>query len=352
MVLSRVIVRRNAVKWTLMALTACTTGLVSTAPAAAQEKKLTWAEQMFDRLNQDFGTVPKGSVAKARIKITSLWRDDTHIADVRTTCGCSAAEPDKTTLKSRESTFIEITMNTHKFTHRKNSNVIVTFDKPQRAEVRIPITAYIQPDIILDPGSVNFGSIDNGIAWRQKVQVSHAHQSNWQITTAKSDSEHLDVNVTKNEGKPGYELSVTLKPTAPIGDFRDQVVLNTTDPNSAQVTVLVEGKVTPDIIVTPEMASIGKMAPGQEKTVRVVVRGKRPILIESIKSSTEHSAFAWETPAEEKNVHVIPIHIKAGSALGKIEEEFQVRITGRAEPVRFKVYGEVKSAEGEVAAND
>lgn len=320
--------------------------LLLCSAVSAQAAELTWAEKMFDRLNQDFGTVPKGSVAKARIKITSHWRDDTHIADVRTTCGCSAAEPERTTLKSNESTYIEITMNTHKFSHRKNSNVIVTFDKPQRAEVRIPITAFIQPDIILAPGSVKFGTVDYGTGWRQKVQVSHARSPNWKVRSAHTDNEHLDVTVTPNaNGKPGYEVSVLLKPTAPVGDFRDQVVLETVGGESSQVTVLVEGKIAPDVIVSPQTASVGKLHPGDKKTVQFVVRGKKAIMIEKITSGADESAFAWQSPTDEKNVHVIPIHLKGDSPMGKFVEEFDVRIAGRSEPVHFKVYGEIAATE-------
>jgi len=315
--------------------------ILTFASATAQAQQQPWAEQMFDRLKQDFGVVARGSEAKARIKITSLWRDDTHIADVRTTCGCSAAKPQKTLLKSRESTFIEITMNTHKFTHRKNSNVIVTFDKPKRAEVRIPITAYIQPDIVLNPGSVNFGSVESGRGWQKTIQVSHSSLPSWRVTDAKSTSGHLDVSVAKsNRGSSSYELTVTLKPTAPVGDFRDQVVLSTGDRTSG-LSVLVQAKIDPDVIVTPATASVGMLKPGEEKTVRVVVRGRRMLEIEQITSAADQSACDWSSPTEKRAVHVIPITVKAGDKPGKIVEEFSVTIAGRPEPVHFKVYGQV-----------
>ncbi len=324
----------------------CLLGVACLTATSAQAQQQPWAERMFDRTTQDFGVVAKGSVAKARIKVTSLWRDDTHISDVRTTCGCSAAKPEKTTLKSNESTYIEITMNTHKFTHRKNSNVIVTFDKPKRAEVRIPITAYIQPDIVLEPGSINFGAVDNSTNWKQKVKVSHASRPNWQIQSATTNSKHLDVNVTPNPpGETGYELSVVLKQSAPLGDFRDQVVLSTDDPQSPRVTVLVEGKIEPDIVVTPVTATVGKLKPGQKKTIRVIVRGKKAIKIQSIASEAPISVFDWIAPDDSRKVHVIPIEIKANDSPGKIEEEFDVMIEGRPEPVHFKVYGEVAVAD-------
>ena len=317
--------------------------VLSGATSQAQETQQgPWAERMFDRLNQDFGVVASGSTAKARIKITSLWRDDTHIASVRTTCGCSAAKPGKTTLKSRESTFIEITMDTHKFSHRKDSNVIVTFDAPKHAEVRIPITAYIQPDIVLNPGSVNFGAVDSGTAWKQKIHVSHSSRPDWRIKGATTANKHLNVSVARsNRGPSDYELSVTLKPTAPIGEFRDHVVLKTGDGPSSRLTVLVQGKIDPDVIVTPAAASVGMLQPGQQKTIRVVVRGKRAIEIEQITSATEQSSCAWKTPTRKQNVHVIPITIKADGKTGKIVEEFDITIAGRPEPVHFKVSGQV-----------
>ena len=43
-------------------------------------------------------------------------------------------------------------MDTKKFQHDKNSSVTVVIDRPQYAEVRIPIHAYIRTDVVLAPG--------------------------------------------------------------------------------------------------------------------------------------------------------------------------------------------------------
>jgi hypothetical protein len=79
--------------------------------------------------------------------------------------------------------------------------------------------------------------------------------------------------------------------------------------------------------------------------VQFVVRGKKAIMIEKITSGADESAFAWQSPTDEKNVHVIPIHLKGDSPMGKFVEEFDVRIAGRSEPVHFKVYGEIAATE-------
>ena len=117
----------------------------------AQAQELTWAEKMFEKRSHDFGVVARGADVRYRLKITNIYKETVHISNVRTTCGCTAAAPSKSTLASRESAFIEVTMDTRRFKRRKDSNVIVTFDQPLYAEVRIPITAYIRTDVVLTP---------------------------------------------------------------------------------------------------------------------------------------------------------------------------------------------------------
>src|SRR5262249_37879222 len=74
-----------------------------------------WAERMFAEREHDFGVVARGTDAKYRLKITNSNPQTVHIANVTTTCGCTAAKPAQETLAPQESTFVEITMNTIKF---------------------------------------------------------------------------------------------------------------------------------------------------------------------------------------------------------------------------------------------
>ncbi|HBL45631.1 MAG TPA: hypothetical protein DDZ90_19805, partial [Planctomycetaceae bacterium] len=113
--------------------------MLSTSSSFGQE----WAEKMFDKDKIDFGVIARGSDAQFRLKIKNIYPSPVHISNVRTTCGCSAAEPSKNILESGEEGYIQVKMDTARFQRRKDSNVIITIDAPQYAEVRIPITAYI-----------------------------------------------------------------------------------------------------------------------------------------------------------------------------------------------------------------
>ena len=157
---------------------------------------------MFDRQKIDFGVIATGSDARQWVRIKNVYPHAVHISNVRTTCGCSAAEPEKTDLKPGEETAVEVTMNTVKFRRRKDSNVIVTFDRPQRAEVRVPITAYIRTDVVFEPGAAACGSIEAGQAATRTITVAYAGRDDRKIQNDKARRDNNEEEVTEDEDKP------------------------------------------------------------------------------------------------------------------------------------------------------
>ena len=311
---------------------------------SAQAAELNWAQKMFEKLNHDFGVVARGADVGYRFKITNLYQQPVHITSVHTTCGCSAATPSKNTLASGEEAYVEITMDTQRFIRRKDSNLIVTFDAPQHGEVKIPVTVYIRTDVVLTPGSVNFGAVDHGSEAQRKIEIAYAGRGDWTIKDVRTGSEHLSAKVVetgRGGGRVSYDLLVTLKPTSPVGTVRQQITLVTDDTTNPLVPLMVEAKVEADITVTPELVSLGMLTPGKEKTLNVVLRGKKPFAIEKIECETARRAFKIRLSRKEKLVHVLPLTVTPPDTPGKFAEEFVVTIAGRDEPVTFKAYGTV-----------
>jgi hypothetical protein len=312
---------------------------LSARPAAAQD----WAEKMFGELKHDFGVVARGAEVKHRVRIKNIYGQTVHISNVRTTCGCSAATPDRTTLAPGETAAVEIEMDTRRFMRRKDSNLIVTFDQPQYAEVTVPVTAYIRSDVVLSPGSASFGSVDQGADAQKVIDIEYAGRSDWQIRDVKVDNSHLNAEVveTRREaGRVAYQLRLTLKDSAPVGTLAEQITLVTDDDNP-YIPVLVSARVESDIMITPDSVSLGAVLPGQEKTFNVVVRGRKPFAIEKIECESANGIFKVRLPSAERPVHVLPMSFTPPTAAGKFTEEFTVTIAGRAEPVTFKAYGQI-----------
>jgi len=314
--------------------------------ANAQE----WAEQMFEKRDHDFGVVARGADAKYRLKITNKYAQAVHIASVTTSCGCTAAKPSKDTLASRESAYIEIVMDTRKFTHDKNSSVTIVVDAPQHAEVRIPIHAYIRTDVVLAPGGAVFGPITRGSDETRKISVAYAGRGDWKIKNVISKNPNVTATVaeTRRDGtNVNYDLSIVVKGNAPLGELRDQLTLVTDDARNPYIPVLVEGKVEPEFVVT-DVVSFGNLTPGEKKTVNVMVRGKNPFLIEKFESE-KTTAFEVRYPQEAKKVHVVPLTVVAPTEPGTLEDEFTVTIQGSTEHVTFKARGKIMAATGVAA---
>ncbi len=318
--------------------------VVFVSMTAIDAQELTWAEKMFEKLSHDFGVVARGSDVSYRFKITNIYKPTLRIASVRTTCGCSAAKPSKNTLASLEVAYVDVTMDTRLFIRRKDSHLIVTFEKPHEAEVQIPVTVYIRTDVVLDPGSVNFGAVDQKVGGQRKIGVAYAGRDDWKIKEIRNNNKHLDAMVVETDrggGNVHYDLLVTLKPSVPVGEFRELLLLITDDPNSPQVPVLVEARVETDVTVTPDVVSLGVLVIGRPKTVNVVVQGKIPFTIDNVECGSDSGDFKVQLPTKARLVHVLPLTITPPNKLGTFRDEFSVTITGRAEPVKFKVYGKV-----------
>ncbi|MCA9041722.1 MAG: DUF1573 domain-containing protein [Planctomycetaceae bacterium] len=320
-----------------IALIFCFTGL-----ASAQE--LNWAEKMFEELKHDFGTVARGAKAQYRFKFTNLYEETVHISQVKTTCGCTGATPSKDTVQSGETAYIEVAMDTNKFSHEKNSNAIVVFDKPFYKEVRLPIRAYIRTDVVVTPGWANFGSIDQGEPKTMDLAIQYSGRSDWHITDIISNNKYVVAEASETSRSAyniRYNLKVSIKEDAPLGTLLDQIVLITDDVNNPKVPVLVEASVESDLMVANAPLALGNLFPGKTKSSSLVIKGKEPFQIESIECATRGDMFKVKRPEDAKRVQVVPIMITPPEEDGNFSEEFTVKISGREEPLRFTAYGRI-----------
>jgi len=119
-----------------------------------------WAAKMYDKLDQDFGTVPAGADLKARIRSQQVSADGAHRGGLFW-LGCTdRQDPAKDTLASDEFDILEVTMDARKFTHLRTFS-IVTFDQPLFTQVRIPVKAYITRHAA-EPRRGEFGGVAKG----------------------------------------------------------------------------------------------------------------------------------------------------------------------------------------------
>ena len=95
---------------------------------------------------------------------------------------------------------------------------------------------------------------------------------NWAVTEMKTISDHIVAELRETGRSPGgqvsYALTATLKASAPIGIFKDEITLKTNDPSSPSIPVSVSAVVQSNVIVSPSVINFGTSRPGRRSRRR------------------------------------------------------------------------------------
>lgn len=307
---------------------------------------------MFNKTRHDFGTVARGADVEYRFEIQNIYEETIHIADVRTSCGCTAPSLENQTLKTWEKGYVVAKFNTRTFRGQHGATLTVTIDQPFRAEVQLRVEGNIRGDVVFYPGSVRFANVDQGQEHQQKVRVSYAGRSDWQIEDIKSVSDYYRVEMTevaREAGKIDYELLVRLTDDAPPGYFNDQLVVVTNDRRNSRIPLDVEGTVVPEISVSPSQLVLGEVQRGEEVTKRLVVKGKNPFRITSVEC--DNGCFQFEADNEARKIHILTVTYRADDDPGKVQQPIRIA-TDRGENIfaTLDAYAEVVSAVNSASA--
>ncbi|MBC8114868.1 MAG: DUF1573 domain-containing protein [Candidatus Saccharimonas sp.] len=344
--------------------------VLTTTPAFAQ----VWGDKMFDRTEVKFGTVARLADTTFKLKVTNLYTDPVQITSLGVSCGCiSWVDQAPITLASKEVRELTLRLDTVRFTGDRNVRATVSLYEPAHGysdSVTLPVTARIRSDVEVRPSYVGFATIDLGKSYTQKIGVTYnGGRGDWKITRAKVGNPHLTTQVVEKSrggGTASYEVLVVIDGSTPAGVLRDQLELTTDEVGNSSISIPIEARVEADIVVTD--VQFGMVTPGQAKSMNVIVRGKKPFKIAEVSHVTREvrlkpaddatpvavggastspvpslpdEAFKIKCPDTTAVVHTVPLTFTPPAEPGLFEEEFVLKIDGRAQPVTFRVKGRI-----------
>jgi hypothetical protein len=294
---------------------------VSLGLSAAEGFSQEWAQKLFQTTSHDFGSVARGAKADFAFEIVNCYKEEVHVASVRSSCGCTTPTASKTALATWEKAEIVASLNTRSFTGQKNATITVTIDQPFNAEVQLSIAAYIRRDVVFTPGAVQFGSIELGKPAERIVDVAYAGRDDWRIVDVRSANPHLEVELNETErgaGRVSYAMLVRLNDQTASGYILDQLTVVTNDRNMMTIPLPVEGRIVAPLTVSPGSLVLGVLSPGQTVTKQLVVRGNEPFRI--LKMECGDPSFQFEPSTEPKDLHIVPVKFTASQQGAKIAE--------------------------------
>ncbi|MCX7411206.1 MAG: DUF1573 domain-containing protein [Planctomycetota bacterium] len=349
------------------------------APVPAQD----WGDRMLDRTEVKFGSVARLADTTFKIKVTNRYQDPIQVTSLGVSCGCiSWVDTAPFTLASKEVREITLRLDTVRFTGDRNVRATISLYEPAHGytdSVTIPVSAHIRTDVEASPSHVGFGTIDLGKGYTQRIGINYVGgRGDWKIKSAKASSPHLTTEVVelrRSGGTANYEVRVAIDGNAPTGLLRDQLVLTTDEVgNNNVISIPIEAKIEADIVVTD--VQFGTVSPGQAKSMNVIVRGKKPFKIAEVNhvtrevrlkpaddvvssgvippvgtqkdaasvpatASLSDDAFKIKCPEAAAVVHMVPLTLTPPAESGLFDEEFVLKIDGRAQPVTFKAKGRI-----------
>ena len=264
---------------------------LAAAPCFGQQ----WAAKMFKTTDHDFGTVARGSKAEFDFTLSNLYVEDVHIVTAYSSCGCTSVEIVKPTLKTYEEGAIRASIQyadlpritvRHDYRDHRQADAGRGSPPRSRGDSRRRGLRARQRSTRRRP---------KGTAVQRTVRVNRSGWGEWQITDVKSSNPHISAKVVDTNRQNGWtttDLSVTLDKDAPAGYLQDHLLLVTSEGQSLQMPLAVEGRVVSNLTVSPSSLFMGIVQPGQEVTKSLVVKGARPFKVLSITCEDKSFKFA------------------------------------------------------------
>ncbi len=279
-----------------------------------------WARKMFTESSHDFGVVAAGAETIHRFEFKNIFKEDVHVASVRSSCGCTTPSIEKQDLKTYETSAIIARFNTESHRGYKQATLTVLIDRPYRAEVQLIVRGNIQGNVSFEPGSVQFGDIMVGSAANRNIRMVQRGSPNWQVVDIKTTFDDSKIKVRLREtsranGSVSYDINVELLDSLEQGYVNGELFIETNE--GLRYPLNFSGRVAVPLEVSPQVLALAPLTPGQVVKRRILLKADRPFRVTRIETSSPNMTLLADNKANR--LQVIEVTFSAGVETGRQE---------------------------------
>ena len=271
--------------------------------------------------------------------LTNRLAEPITILNLRPSCGCTSGKASASMVNPGASAVIEARMDTRNFLGVKATTLFITLVSAsgREAEVRLGVTSTILADIVLNPGSIDFGTVMKGETPSHALSIDRIGAPGWRFERMVSASRVLSAQLVETrrdaKGDVSYTLTVGIKQDAPAGLVRDEIRLLSNDRETPSIPVMVTATVRGELSAAPSLLTMGEVSSSAGKQGRFIIRASRPFTITTVEGTGD--GFSVEPPdAVRKTMHVLTVAYKPeeGSTRGDLRRVFRVYTDLPGEP--------------------
>jgi len=289
-------------------------------PVPGPQPKLQAVNPVFD-----FGSALEGEMVRHVFKIRNVGKGNLVIRGVKSSCGCTAAEPTRSMLKPGEDAEIGAAFDTrHQKGHQVRTITAITND-PENPQAIFTLQGTVKQQVAATPAEVAFGKVTKGAALTREVVIADLlGGKKFEVGSISNTSSSIKVTqLPRTDGKPGALLKVELLPTMPVGPFEDSIKVST---NRVPLNVSVFGTIQGDLSLDPVQVSFGIAPRGQDvvRILRLTNRGPRKVNVLDV-ASTSQSVTASAEPVSPGKEYKITVVLKRGTPDGQVRGKLAIK---------------------------
>ena len=221
--------------------------IISSVQNASAQPRISTSEPIYQ-----FGTSLNTKVVTNDFTIQNTGDQVLLIQGIQTSCGCSAAHPEKDRLEPGESTTITANFDLKNRYGPQTTSFTVRSNDPQTPALRLQFRGEALAPINIEPRNVNFRQVMVGDERVEKVRLSAMlPELFFNIERIDNPVDALTINYEMLESGKEYELTLSVNENAPEGTFNNNISIHTGNADYPVVTLRVAGQVMGDIVIVP-----------------------------------------------------------------------------------------------------
>src|SRR5271166_5402433 len=142
-----------------------------------------WSDSLFPQNRHDFGMVPRGVKVKHDFYLVNRLAEPITILNLRPSCGCTSGRASASVVAPGQTATIEAEMDTRNYVGLKSTVLYVSLltASGRESEVGLGVTSHILSDIVLNPGSIDFGTVTRGQSPAQILTIDRINALGWRF---------------------------------------------------------------------------------------------------------------------------------------------------------------------------
>ena len=322
--------------------------LIARDASAFPKPKDVGPDLRFDSYSWAFGAVDKGDIPTYAFKCRNAGSTELTITKVDTSCeDCVGVEEWTHTIPPGSEGEVKVMVKTFVQQREVAKRIYVTSNDPISPIVRLDVTGYVRPaQLVFSPEAVNFGSPRRTETTTCEITALVQEEDGFAITSVSSDSPFVEARLSPSRTKdlPGYVITASLKPGAPIGELKAKITVVSDHTKQPKAEIPVTATITGNVDLDRDSLFLGLAKQGKESVANVTVFtvSKDPLKIEKIDNPL-NCVTVDVKPKTEGKEYILTATLKPDAPLGNIKGDITVHTNDPDQPeIKVPVYAYVE----------